>query len=89
MASGLLHNVVMFLLIWTLIGSLLFFFVSAIGIVESNALVRAARGKPATLAQTIIAIAFAILLWPRTAKRLWVHRRQTAKMLARILGVRS
>jgi hypothetical protein len=88
MSSGLSHNLVMFALIWALIGSLLFFFVSALGFVEAALLTRAARGRPATRSQTVIGIGFAILLWPLTAKRLWVHRKATGKMLARILGVR-
>lgn len=88
MAASLSHYAVMSLLVWALTGSLLFMLLQALGVVETVSLSRAARGKPITAPQMIVAMGIAIALWPRIAKHLWVHRKATGKMLAKILGVR-
>ena len=89
MSQNLIHTLEGAALGYLLAGTFLFFIVSSLGVVESVSLSRASQGKPVSNGVMVLGIAFAVLLWPMTAKRLWVHRRQTAKMLARILGVRS
>jgi len=89
LSQNLIHTLEGAALGYLLAGTFLFFIVSSLGVVESVSLSRASQGKPVSNGVMVLGIAFAVLLWPMTAKRLCVHRRQTAKMLARILGVRS
>jgi hypothetical protein len=87
--AAVFHWAILILLLWLLIGSLLFMLLQGLGVVESVSLSRAARGRPITSAQMVLAMAMAIVVWPRIGRHLWVHRKATGKMLARILGVRG
>lgn len=89
MPENPMHLIEGFLLIYLLIGSLLFFLISGFGVVEIVTLAREAKGRPVNGIMMTLGIGFAILFWPRTVRHLWVNRKATGKLLARNLWGRG